>query len=169
MSSLCDTSRKFGWDQLDRNRKFRYAWWKRESLQVHYDEKDSPATPNRFQVVSSKPDDVGGDKAGDFLYHRDMDDIALASASGCHIRCLVLKGFAEYSTDDVVPRQRGRAISWFKENSCRIQVIHNPASGTLEFHFDSRNVSRRIALRYYFVSCKCGNSENNTSAPRLTR
>lgn len=149
MSQLCNVCRNLPWDQFDRQRAFRYAWWKKDSLQVPYEvEREvEPLTP-----IVSRQKTEEGQEPSELSYHKDIDELNKSSLNGCHICRFVLRGFVEYSMDGEGPRQQELAVDWFKENSCDIQVTHHPASGILNFSFSTPTASRIVSLRYYFVS-----------------
>jgi len=156
MSTLCDTCLAFPWQQLNRERKFRYAWWKKESLQVP--SPDLTSLSERREIVHSPVVQSNREhdrKNEEFIYYKEIGEVERSSAHGCHICRLVWKGFIEYSMDEFGSDQKKEAIMAFSEKtSTRIQILHKAASGELEFCFRSEAICRTVMLRYYFVSRK---------------
>jgi len=155
-ATLCRICNNFPWDSLDRARIFRFAWWKTDNLQVPEDE----SIDCRIRI-SLGPSQPGGEGSGHedqdkqmepFRYHADIGSMRSASANGCHICSLVLKGFNDYSMDAVGPARQEDAVAWYQQQNCRIHIVHEPSSGLLKFDFETESASRNTALRYYFVS-----------------
>ena len=168
MSTLCDICRAFPWRQLDRERKFRYAWWKKESLQVPLDDRENLTPLSESEIILSpavtdRSEDVKTEK---FIYYKKIKKIKASAAEGCHICRLVWRGFIDYSIDDFGSRQKEDMLAYFERNSSQIHIAHKPASGDLEFCFGSEAFRRTVTLRYYFVSRKYVSFFSN---PRLKK
>jgi hypothetical protein len=157
--SLCNTCRSFPWSSLDRARAFRFAWWKRDALQVPNNE---PPTDGYATCISHEASQSSScldvkhvqSPVETFRYHANLSSLSTASEEGCHICRLVMKGFSEYSMDAVGPSRQEDAVTWYEARGCWIRITHEPSGGLLKFEFATKSVSRYTALRYYFVSCE---------------
>lgn len=156
--NLCNTCQSFPWSSLDRARVFRFAWWKRDTLQVPNDEFPADGYATCISHKASNPNSCHDVKdvqtsAETFRYHTTLPSLRTASKEGCHICRLVMKGFSEYSMDAVGPSRQEDAVAWYEARGCRIRITHEPSGGLLKFEFVTESASRHMALRYYFVSC----------------
>jgi hypothetical protein len=93
-------------------------------------------------------------KEGEFIYYKETKKIRDSSVKGCHICHLVWRGFLEYSMDHFRLSEEEALLQCFEKHASTVRLVHQPASGDLEFCFHSENVSRTVTLGYSFVSSK---------------
>lgn len=156
MSSLCSICQALPWHQFAQDRKFRYAWWIKESLLVPYDDSNAAKMlPASVTLLPPTPAEASKSKREDrFFYYKEAKEIKAASVKGCHICRFVWRGFLEYSMDDFRLTQEEDLLECLKKKASHVHVVHKPTSGDLEFCFNSENVCRTVILRYYFISSK---------------
>lgn len=156
MSSLCSICQALPWHQFARDRKFRYAWWIKESLLVPYDDSNAAKMlPASVTLLPPTPAEASKSKREDrFFYYKEAKEIKAASVKGCHICRFVWRGFLEYSMDDFRLTQEEDLLECLEKKASHVHVVHKPTSGDLEFCFNSENVCRTVTLRYYFISSK---------------
>ncbi|KAI9736160.1 MAG: hypothetical protein M1834_001045 [Cirrosporium novae-zelandiae] len=166
MSQLCHVCRALPWHQLDRNRKFRYAWWKNEKLCVPQNQHETSVPLNKNEIVSlSTKENI--EVEDEFCYHTTLNNIRNSSQNGCHFCRLAWTSLLDCTTDSIPPNEEDDLLSRFENNVFQVQLRHDPTSGKLSLDISAGDLKRQANLMYSFVSNTPGDIRNAFS-PKLT-